>query len=459
MQERELRDLIEDVRRGTLPRRSFIQQMVGLGPDRADGVDDADARRRGAGADRPSLQAHQARRRRCPEADLVAGRGAAEPALRRRHQGAGRHRASSTSRWPAGTPKATWCPMLAAEMPIARERRPVGRRQERDLEAQARRAPGTTASPSPPTTWSSTADYAGDPATATVTVATYKDIKVEKVDSHTVRVDFPKPTPFWAERLHRQLSGMIMPKHVFEPFIGAKSRESAGQRQAGGHRAVQVRRLQAGRHGARRGQHQLPHAQPALLRHARDEGRRRRAVAPRARCCRPANTTSPGTCRSRTRCSSAWRPAARASWSSCRAATSNSSSSTHRPVERGRRRARQRQEQAPGVQRQGGARRDGAAGRPQGRAGLHLRPQRHRHGQLPEQPAALPQPEHEVRVQRRQGQPDPRSRGLEEGRRRHPRQGQREAEVRLPDLGQPAAPEDAGRSSRTPAARPASTSN
>jgi peptide/nickel transport system substrate-binding protein len=32
-----------------------------------------------------------------------------------------------------------------------------------------------------------------------VTVATYKDIKVEKVDSHTVRVTFPKPTPFWAE--------------------------------------------------------------------------------------------------------------------------------------------------------------------------------------------------------------------------------------------------------------------
>ena len=31
MQERELRHLIEDVRRGALPRRSFIQQMVGLG--------------------------------------------------------------------------------------------------------------------------------------------------------------------------------------------------------------------------------------------------------------------------------------------------------------------------------------------------------------------------------------------------------------------------------------------
>ena len=52
--------------------------------------------------------------------------------------------------------------------------------------------------------------------------------------------------------------------------------------------------------------------------------------------------------------------------------------------------------------------------------------------------------EHEVGVQRRQGEPDPRGRRLEEGRRRHPRQGRQEAEVRLPDLDQRAAPEDPG---------------
>jgi peptide/nickel transport system substrate-binding protein len=70
-----------------------------------------------------------------------------------------------------------------------------------------------------------TAAYAGDPATATVTVAVYKDIKVEKVDPHTVRITFPKPTPFWAEPFVGAF-GMILPKHVFEPFIGAKSREA-----------------------------------------------------------------------------------------------------------------------------------------------------------------------------------------------------------------------------------------
>jgi peptide/nickel transport system substrate-binding protein len=70
-----------------------------------------------------------------------------------------------------------------------------------------------------------TAAYAGDPATSTVTVGTYKDLKVEKIDSHTVRVTYAKPTPFWAEALTGSF-GMILPKHVFEPFSGAKSREN-----------------------------------------------------------------------------------------------------------------------------------------------------------------------------------------------------------------------------------------
>mgnify|MGYP001788264865 FL=1 len=70
-----------------------------------------------------------------------------------------------------------------------------------------------------------TAAYAGDPATFAVTVAAFRDIKVEKVDSHTVRVMYPKPTPFWAEAFTGN-GGNILPKHVFEPFIGAKSREN-----------------------------------------------------------------------------------------------------------------------------------------------------------------------------------------------------------------------------------------
>ena len=70
-----------------------------------------------------------------------------------------------------------------------------------------------------------TAAYAGDPAAAMVTIGTYKDIKVSKIDSHTVRIDYPKTTPFWAEAL-TGVTGLILPKHVFEPFMGAKSRDN-----------------------------------------------------------------------------------------------------------------------------------------------------------------------------------------------------------------------------------------
>jgi peptide/nickel transport system substrate-binding protein len=68
-------------------------------------------------------------------------------------------------------------------------------------------------------------EYAADPATAAVTVGNYKDIKVEKVDQLSVRVLFDKPTPFWADAFVGSV-GMIIPKHLFEPFKGAKSREA-----------------------------------------------------------------------------------------------------------------------------------------------------------------------------------------------------------------------------------------
>src|SRR5579862_2618004 len=53
--------------------------------------------------------------------------------------------------------------------------------------------------------------YAGDPATATYDVATYKDIKVEKIDDHTIKVIFKKPTPFWADPFVG-VRGMMIPK-------------------------------------------------------------------------------------------------------------------------------------------------------------------------------------------------------------------------------------------------------
>ena len=67
--------------------------------------------------------------------------------------------------------------------------------------------------------------YASDPATAAVTIGSYKDVKVEKVDDFTVRVIFAKPTPFWADAFVGT-RGMMIPKHLFADYIGAKSRDA-----------------------------------------------------------------------------------------------------------------------------------------------------------------------------------------------------------------------------------------
>jgi peptide/nickel transport system substrate-binding protein len=68
-------------------------------------------------------------------------------------------------------------------------------------------------------------EYAADPATAATTIGAYRDAKVEKIDSLTVRVRFDKPTPFWAG-LFVAVFGMIIPKHLFEPYKGGNSRDA-----------------------------------------------------------------------------------------------------------------------------------------------------------------------------------------------------------------------------------------
>ncbi|MCA0399912.1 MAG: peptide ABC transporter substrate-binding protein [Proteobacteria bacterium] len=67
--------------------------------------------------------------------------------------------------------------------------------------------------------------YAKDPATASVTIGTYKDVVCEKIDDHTVKVKFQKPTPFWADAFVGT-RGSLIPKHLFAEFSGAKSREA-----------------------------------------------------------------------------------------------------------------------------------------------------------------------------------------------------------------------------------------
>ena len=68
-------------------------------------------------------------------------------------------------------------------------------------------------------------EYSSNPATATVTSGSYKDVAVEKIDKYTVLVKFQKPTPFWADTFVGW-AGCIIPKHLFGDYIGAKSRDA-----------------------------------------------------------------------------------------------------------------------------------------------------------------------------------------------------------------------------------------
>jgi peptide/nickel transport system substrate-binding protein len=68
-------------------------------------------------------------------------------------------------------------------------------------------------------------EYSRDPATATLTSGSYKDIVVEKIDDYTVLVKFAAPTPFWADAFVAA-AGCIIPKHLFADYRGAKSRDA-----------------------------------------------------------------------------------------------------------------------------------------------------------------------------------------------------------------------------------------
>src|SRR6478609_9043327 len=70
-----------------------------------------------------------------------------------------------------------------------------------------------------------TFEYASDPATAAVSISTYADMTVEKVNDLTIRILFKNPTPFWANAFVGAY-GCVIPKHLFGDYTGSKSREA-----------------------------------------------------------------------------------------------------------------------------------------------------------------------------------------------------------------------------------------
>ena len=223
MQARQLRQLIEDVREGRLPRRRFIEGMLGLGLS----APMASMLLMHAGvANAQSTSNYKPTKR---------GGGGALKALW--WQGATLlqpHFATGTKDQEACRvfyePLGSWdndgnlVPVLAAEVPsrdnggLSADGRSVNWKLKR----------GVTWHDGTPFTADDcvfTWEYARDPATATVTSGVYRDVTVSKVDSHTVRVTFPKPTPFWATAFCAT-EGMVIPKHLFGPYAGAKSRDA-----------------------------------------------------------------------------------------------------------------------------------------------------------------------------------------------------------------------------------------
>ena len=223
MQEHELHALIEDVRNGQLPRRGFIQRMVGLGLS--------------APMASMLLMHHGIAQSQTNATYKPTKRGGGGVLKTLWWQGATLlqpHFANGTKDQEGSRifyePLASWdgdgnlVPILAAEIPTRENGglSPDGKVVTWKLKRGVQWHDGQPFTADDCVfTW----QYASDPATAAVTIGVFKDVKVEKVDSHTIRVIFPKPTPFWATAFCAA-EGMVIPKHHFEAYIGGKSRDA-----------------------------------------------------------------------------------------------------------------------------------------------------------------------------------------------------------------------------------------
>ncbi|HVZ45151.1 MAG TPA: peptide ABC transporter substrate-binding protein [Ramlibacter sp.] len=223
MQEHEIRDLVEEVRSGTLPRRGFIQRMVAVGLTAP--MASMMLMHYGVAQAQPMPAYKPTKRGGGGPLKILWWQG---PTLLQPHFANGTKDQEGSRIF--YEPLAVWdndgnlIPILAAEIPsrenggVAADGRSVTWKLKRDVkwhDGQPFTADDVVF------TW----EYAKDPATAAVTAAVYNEISVAKVDANTVRITFPKPTPFWAQAFVAD-TGMIIPKHVFGPFIGAKSREA-----------------------------------------------------------------------------------------------------------------------------------------------------------------------------------------------------------------------------------------
>jgi peptide/nickel transport system substrate-binding protein len=226
MDERALRELISDVKAGRLSRRTFVQTMIGLGltaPLAAQMLASA-----GVAHAQPKAPAGPAPTRRGGGGPLKTLWWQA-PTLLNPHFATGTkdQDASRIFYEPlAGfDPDGNIVPILASEVPsvsagtLARDLTWVTWKLKR----------GVTWHDGKPFTADDVVfnwEFVADPATSAVTSGSYREIsKIETPDPYTVKLVFNKPQPFWADAFCGT-RGQIIPKHHFDAYRGAKSREA-----------------------------------------------------------------------------------------------------------------------------------------------------------------------------------------------------------------------------------------
>ena len=223
MDEKDLRNLIDDVKAGRLTRRAFVQTMIGLGLTAPM-----------AGQMLTSAGVAHAQSKLAYKPTKRGGGGALKtlwwqgPTLLNPHFATGTKDQDGSRIF--YEPLASWdpdgqlTPTLAAEIPtpqnggVAKDGKSVTWKLKKGVvwhDGKPFTADDCVF------TW----EFVADPATASRNISTYKDIRVEKIDSHTIKVNFKKPTPFWADAFCG-VGGMILPKHLFEAYKGDKSREA-----------------------------------------------------------------------------------------------------------------------------------------------------------------------------------------------------------------------------------------
>jgi len=226
MDERTLRQWIDQVRSGRIARRQFVRMAVGAGltaPLAARMLDFHGAPREAAAQTRPAFT--PTRRGGGGDLKVLWWQG---PTILNPHLSIGVKDGDGSRIFYepliSFDPEGNYIPVLAAEVPtlqnggIARDGLSVTWKIKRNVQWHDGKA--LTADDFV-FTW----EYAADPATTAISAGTYKDVaRIEKLDALTLKIVYKAPNPAWFQTFGGTLC--VIPKHVFEPFKGAKSREA-----------------------------------------------------------------------------------------------------------------------------------------------------------------------------------------------------------------------------------------